>query len=219
MRKQRLSIMINISMLLLVMVFLTASGWAMEDEESSSPSSTIGVIDLERIKKDAPHFIMLKDEAEKDQRELAEYVAQVLAEHQRKINELVNKQTGLEAGQQVASSGDETVNRRTQELAAETQRLIDQKKQEIAARQEKRESAVYEEFHAVLAKVAKDKNLDCILLKTGFQVGGNDVTDQVLKTWKNWGLNFWQRLKRFFTGSAGKTGQKEAEAAASGQQQ
>jgi Skp family chaperone for outer membrane proteins len=219
MRKQRLIMIINISALLLLMVFLAATSWAMEDEETNR-GSTIGVIDLEHIKKVAPRFVELKTEAEKDQRELAEFIAGVLTEHQEKIKAIAEDQADDGAKEQAApASGPEAFNRRTQELAAATQRQIDAKKREIEKRQAEREAAVYEEFHAVLAKVAKDKNLECILLKGGFQVGGNDVTEQVLKAWKKWGLSFWQRAKLFFTGNAGKQKTEQTGATASGQKQ
>ncbi|NLW56876.1 MAG: OmpH family outer membrane protein [Firmicutes bacterium] len=217
MRNRRFMVLINISLLLLAAAFLTTSSWAQE-EEMTDRNSTVGVIDLEHIKKVAPRFIQLRTETEEDQRELAEFIAQVLTQHQRKIREMTNNKSDFEAGEQAAtSSGQESFYLRTQELAAETQQQIDGKKREIEKRQEEREAAVYEEFHAVLAKVAKDKNLECILLKGGFQVGGNDVTEQVLKTWKKWGLTFWQRVKLFFTGSAGKPELEQAEATASGQ--
>lgn len=195
--------------LLLVATLLTGNIFAMDDE-ASNPSSPIGVIDLEHIKTVAPRFIRLKTEAEAEQRELQEFIAQILTEHRRKITELTTGGTELETQHKaLSSSRQEAFYLHTQELAAETQRQIDQKKQEIAQKQEEREAAVYEEFHAVLAKVSKDKGLECILLKGGFQLGGNDVTEQVLKTWKKWGLTFWQRVKLFFTRSTGESEQVE----------
>lgn len=172
-----------------LVLFLTGSGlgWTIEAKEEQT-AVKIGVIDLSSIKNQAPPFLQLREKAKANQRLLEEFTAQVLAEHQQQIRAL---------------SGDEL--ERSHELAVATQNRIDQKRRELEESYQQEEAAVMAEFNAVLAKVMKDKRLDCILLKGGFQVGGEDVTEQVLKTWDKWGLSFWQRLGMFFTGKEPRT--------------
>ena len=125
----------------------------------------------------------MEERAKANRQLLEEFTARVLAEHQQQIRALSPEDYGL-----------------SRELAVAAQARIVQKKQDLAESYRQKEAAVFEELEAVVAHVAKKKKLDCILLKGGFQIGGEDVTDQVLKTWDKWGLTFWQRVKIFFGG-------------------
>ena len=184
--KKRLVLSFTLTFLVLF-VACSGLGWTVEAKEEQ-PAVKIGVIDLSFIKKQAPPFLRLQEKAKANQRLLEEFTAQVLAEHQRQIRAL---------------SSDELD--RSHELAVETQARIDRKRRELEESCQQEEAAVMAEFEAVMAKVMKDKRLDCILLKSGFQVGGEDVTEQVLKTWDKWGLTFWQRVGMFFTGKNPRT--------------
>lgn len=184
--KKRLALFFSFIFFLLC---LAGSGWDRTVEaKEEQPAVKIGVIDLNAIKSEAPPFRRLQEKAKANQRLLEEFTAQVLLEHQRQIQAL---------------SRDEQ--ERSHELAVAAQTKIDQKRRELEESYRQEEAAVLDEFNAVLAKVMKDKHLDCILLKGGLQVGGEDVTEQVLKTWDKWGLTFWQRVGMFFTGKDPRT--------------
>ena len=162
----------------LFLFLLSFSGQHQTIEAKAKPSAPkFGVIDLALIKKDAPSFQRLKKQAEANRRLLADYTAQVLAEHQQQIKALSPSDYG-----------------QSQEMALAVQARIDQKKRELDENYRQEEAVVMEEFEAVLAKVVKDKRLDCLLLKDGLLVGGEEMTEKVLKTWDKWGLNFWQRI-------------------------
>ena len=131
--------------------------------------------------------------------ELEKYTAEILSEHRNKVKELMKEdQAGKDDYQ---GQGDYFF--RAQELAAETQIKIDSKKQELARIREEKEQDLMEELKAVVQKVAKKKDFECVLLKGGFYVGGTDLTDDILKAWEKWGLTFWQRVRLFFTGKSG----------------
>lgn len=172
---------LTVGLLLLVLAY--AGPHRTVEANTKVPEPKIGLLDLDRIKKKAPHFIALEQRAKNNRRILEEFTAQVLAEHQQQI--------------QTLSPDDFS---RSRELALATQARLDQKRQELEESYRRQEEAVLEELKAVVAHVAKKKKYDCILLKGGFQVGGEDVTDQVLKTWDKWGLTFWQRVWIFLGG-------------------
>ncbi|NLM38350.1 MAG: OmpH family outer membrane protein [Firmicutes bacterium] len=176
-----LFLILTVGLLLLVLAY-AGPHWTVE-AKTKVAEPKIGLIDLNRIKKEAPPFIALGQRAKNNQRILEEFTAQVLAEHQQQIKAL---------------SLDDF--ERSRELAATTQARLDQKRQELEESYRRQEEAVLKELEAVVAHVAKKKKYDCILLKSGFQVGGDDVTDQVLKTWDKWGLTFCQRVWIFFGG-------------------
>ena len=186
--KKRLVLFLPLTFLVLFSA-AAGTGWggAVEAKEEQ-PAVKIGLIDLDAIKRQAPPFQRLREQAKANQRLLEEFTAQVLVEHQQQLRAL--------------SSNELT---RSHELALVAQARIDQKRRELEEGYRQEEAAVLAEFNAVLAKVMKDKRLDCILLKDGFQVGGEDVTEQVLKTWDKWGLTFWQRVGMFFTGKDPRT--------------
>lgn len=175
--KKRLILSFMITLGLLVLILTVNGPGQTVAAKTDPPAPKIGVIDLNKIKKEAPRFIRLEEMKKANREKLEEFTAQVLAEHHQQIKEL--------AGEDYA---------RSQELAVATQMRIDQKRRELEENYRQEEAAVQEEFQAVLAKVTKDKGLDCILLKGSLQVGGEDVTEKVLKTWEKWGLTFWQRL-------------------------
>ncbi len=204
--RNRLFFSFTIILCLILLAFTLSETSLGKDDEWNNPSSKIGLIDLSQIKTEAPHFIQLRKEAEEYRRELEEFTAQVLSEHLQSVKGLMVNEKGL-AEKQENLTQQKTSYLRSQELAAEAQRKIDQKRQELERIQQEKEKAVMGEFHAVLEKVAKKKKLECILLKDGFYIGGNDITKDVLKTWEKWGLTFWQRAKLFFTGKANQPAQ------------
>lgn len=176
------SLTLSIGILLLILV---GTGLIQTVEAKTTIAEPkIGLIDLGRIKKEVPHFIALEKQAEANRRLLEEFIAEALAEHQQQIRDLRPEDYG-----------------RSRELALATQARIDQKRRELEESYQQKERAVLEELEAVVAKVAKDKKLDCILLKGGFQIGGEDVTDKIIKTWDKWGLTFGQRVLIFFGGA------------------
>ncbi|HHT49774.1 MAG TPA: hypothetical protein GXZ98_10850 [Firmicutes bacterium] len=185
--KQRLIL----SLTLFFLVFFLISGLGQTAATKGKEEITavkIGILDLNMLKREAPPFLRLQEKTEANKRLLEEFTAQVLAEHQRQI---------------MALTGEELD--RSHELAVTTQARIDRKRKELEEGYQQEEAAVMAELEAVLAKVMKDKRLDCILLKGGFQIGGEDITEKVLKTWEKWGLSFWQRLGMFFTGKNPRT--------------
>jgi Skp family chaperone for outer membrane proteins len=187
MMKQRLIL----SLTLFFLVFFLISGLGQTAATKGKEEITavkIGILDLNMLKREAPPFLRLQEKTEANKRLLEEFTAQVLAEHQRQI---------------MALTGEELD--RSHELAVTTQARIDRKRKELEEGYQQEEAAVMAELEAVLAKVMKDKRLDCILLKGGFQIGGEDITEKVLKTWEKWGLSFWQRLGMFFTGKNPRT--------------
>lgn len=175
--KKRLIVSFTFMVGLFILLLSLSGQYRSVEAKEKQPTAKIGVIDLTLIKKKAPAFLRLEELAEANRQLLADYTAQVLTEHQQKIKAL--------------SPNDYE---QSQEMALVVQAEIDQKKQELEEIYRREEAAVMEEFEAVLAKVVKDKRLACLLLKDGFQVGGEDMTEKVMKTWDTWGLNFWQRV-------------------------
>jgi hypothetical protein len=175
--KKRLIVLFTFTVGLLIFLLSFSGQHRSVEAKEKTPTAKIGVIDLSLIKKNAPAFVRLEEQAEANRQLLADYTARVLAEHQQQIKAL--------------SPNDYE---QSQEMALAVQAQIDQKRRELEENYRQEEAAVMEEFEAVLAKVVKDKRLDCLLLKDGFQVGGEDMTEKVMKTWDTWGLNFWQRV-------------------------
>jgi len=198
--EKRPILLLTLTFGLLFLVFASTWPHGTVEAKTKIPEPKIGLIDLPRIKKVVPHFIALEQRAKNNRLLLEEFTAQVLTEHQQQIRALSPEDYD-----------------RSRELAVATQARIDQKKQELEESFRREEEAVLEELEAVVAHVAKKKKFDCILLKGGLQVGGEDVTDQVIKTWDKWGLTFWQRVKIFFGGkdprpdplAEGSVGQKQ----------
>mgnify|MGYP000908853030 FL=1 len=198
MRHRLLSLFPILTGVLLFSLLFPGTCLGMIDEEVDF-SSKIGLIDLSRIKAEAPKYIRLREEFGIYDHELEKYTAEILSEHRNKVKELMKEdQAGKDDYQ---GQGDYFF--RAQELAAETQIKIDSKKQELARIREEKEQDLMEELKAVVQKVAKKKDFECVLLKGGFYVGGTDLTDDILKAWEKWGLTFWQRVRLFFTGKSG----------------
>ena len=175
--KKRLIVSFTLTVGLLIILLSFSGQYRTVEAKEKLSAPKIGLIDLALIKKDAPPFRRLEEQAQANRLLLADYTAQVLAEHQQQVKALDPHEYG-----------------RSQEMALAVQARIDQKRHELEESYRQEEAAVMEEFEAVLAKVVKDKRLDCLLLKEGFQVGGEDMTEKVMKTWDTWGLNFWQRV-------------------------
>lgn len=198
MRHRLLSFIPIFTGVLLLSLLFPGTCLGMIDEEVEI-SSKIGLIDLSRIKAEAPKCIRLREEFEIYDRELEKYTAEILSEHRNRVKELMKEDQAEKDDYQ--GQGDYFF--RAQELAAETQIKIDSKKQELARIREEKEQDLMEELKAVVQKVAKKKDVECVLLKGGFYVGGTDLTDDILKAWEKWGLTFWQRVGLFFTGKSG----------------
>lgn len=180
---KRLILAFTLTFGLLLLVFASVGPYGTVEAKTKISEPKIGLLDLTELKKVVPRFIALEQRAKANRRVLEEFTAQVLAEHQQQIRALSPEEYG-----------------RSRELAIATQSRIDQKRQELEESFRREEEAVLKELEAVVAHVAKKKKFDCILLKGGLQVGGEDVTEKVIKTWDKWGLTFWQRVKIFFGG-------------------
>lgn len=197
MRHRLFSLCTVISGILLLCLLFSGTSFGMEKDKLNFPTK-IGLINLSRIKAEAPKYIKLREEFEVYDYELEEYTAGVLSEHFHKLKELTAGEVADKDDYQIQDQGDYYF--RAQELAAETQKEIDSKKEELAKIRGDKEQALTEELRAVVQKVAKKKAVDCVLLESGIYVGGIDLTDDIIKTWEKWDLTFWQKVRRFFKG-------------------
>jgi Skp family chaperone for outer membrane proteins len=145
-----------------------------------------GVIDLERIEREAKGFARFREERDRLQKEFEDFREQVLAEHARAIKELAKEfaeKTGDDGGTERPVLNREYT-RRAEQLANEAQEKLDRKQKEIQKLIAEREKAAKDELQAIVEKIAEKKRVKTFLLKEHVIRGGKDLTDDIIKEWE-----------------------------------